>query len=174
MTNRIYLDHNILDALLKGKISREELYLPYTNNTIVYSNETLMEIRKSTGYEYKFLQVLKDFDARFLYVESNASGHITGKWEILEHDPFVMFDSLNDTLASTTNSNFGFDEIVQKLYGGAPDRSFAEIAAQSVNDLQDMLDSSLEEARTDLSEEEYQSIALYFEGLKRQMNASSY
>jgi len=174
MTNRIYLDHNILDALLKGKISREELYLPYTNNTIVYSNETLMEIRKSTGYEYKFLQVLKDLDARFLYVESNASGHITGKWEILEHDPFVMFDSLNDTLASTTNSNFGFDEIVQKLYGGAPDRSFAEIAAQSVNDLQDMLDSSLEEARTDLSEEEYQSIALYFEGLKRQMNASSY
>ncbi len=173
MTNHIYLDHNILDALIKGRISRHDLYLCYKNNTIVYSNETLMEIRKSTGYEHKFLEVLKDLEARFLFVESNASGHITGSWEIREVDPFVAFDTLNYTLASTTNSNFGFDEIVQKLYGGASDKSFSEIAAQSLIDLEDMLDSTLQEARVELSENEYQIIALKFEELKQQMSASS-
>lgn len=173
MTNHIYLDHNILDALIKGRISRHDLYLCYTNNTIVYSNETLMEIRKSTGYEHKFLEALKDLEACFLFVESTASGHITGNWEIREDDPFVAFNTLNDTLSITTNSNFGFDEILQKLYGGASDKSFSEIAAQSLIDLKDMLDSTLQEARAELSENEYQIIALQFEELKRQMSASS-
>lgn len=174
MTNHIYLDHNILDALLKRRICLRELYLNYKNNTIVYSNETLMEIRKSTGYEHKFLEVLKNLEACFLFVESDASGHITGKWEIREDDPFVAFATLNETLASTTNSSFGFDEIVQKLYGGASNKSFSEIAKQSLNDLKDMLDSSLKGVRTELSENEYQIIALRFEELKRQMSGSSH
>lgn len=174
MMNAIYLDHNILDALLKGRISLREPYLNYINNTIVYSNETLLEIRKSKGYEHKFLEVLKSLKACFLFVESDASGHITGKWEIRQSDPFVEFDGLNDALASTTSSNFGFDEIVQKLYGGASEKSFSEIAAQSVVDLKDMLDKTLQEARSEMSEEECQAVALHFEELKRQMSASSY
>lgn len=173
MTNLIYLDHNILDALIKGRVSRHDLYLCYTNNTIVYSNETLMEIRKSTGYEHKFLEVLKDLEACFLFVESNASGHITGNWEVRENDPFVAFKTLNDTLASTTNSNFGFDELVQKLYGGAPNKTFSEIAAQSLIDLKDMLDSALQEARAELSENDCQIIELQFKELERQMSESS-
>lgn len=174
MANYIYIDHNILDALIKSRISRHDLYLCYTNNIIVYSNETLMEIRKSTGYEHKFLEVLKDLEARYLFVESNASGHITGKWGIREDDPFAAFETFNDTLANTTSSNFGFDEIVQKLYGGASDKSFSDIATQSLNDLKYMLDSTLKEVRTELSENEYQLIALQFEELKSQVNTSSY
>lgn len=169
----IYLDHNILDALIKGRISRNDLHLCYTNNKIVYSNETLMEIRKSRGYEHQFLKTLKDLDACFLFVERNSSGHITGNWEIREDDPFVSFNTLNDTLSITTNSNFGFDEIVQKLYGGASDKSFSEIAEQGLIDLKDMLDSTVQEARTELSEDEYQIRAPQFEELKHQMRAPS-
>ncbi|MBO2587018.1 hypothetical protein [Shewanella algae] len=174
MNNLIYLDHNILDALLKGRIAPGELYLDHINNTTVYSNETLLEIRKSAGYEHKFLEVLKCLKACFLFVESDESGHVTGKWEVREIDPFLEFDALNDALSSTTNSNFGFDEIVQKLYGGAPDKSFSKIAEQSIIDLKNMLDSTLDEARTELSEDEYQMMALHFEDLKRQMIASSH
>lgn len=173
MLKHIYLDHNILDALIKGRISRYDLFLCYTNSTVVYSNETLMEIRKSTGYEHKFLEVLKQLEACLLFVESSTSGYITGNWEIREDDPFVAFETLNDTLASTTSLSFGFDEVIQKLYGGAPDKSFSEIAAQSLTDLKDMLDSTLQEARSELSENEYQIIALKFEELKRQMRVSS-
>jgi hypothetical protein len=173
MTNYIYLDHNILDALIKGRISRHDLCLGYTNSTVVYSNETLMEIRKSRGYEHKFLEVLKELEACFLFVESNASRHITGNWEIRGDDPFVAFETLNDTLASTTSSNFGFDELIQKFFGGAPDKSFSEIATQSFTDLKYMLDSTLQEARSELSEDEYQIMALKFEELKRQMSVSS-
>lgn len=174
MTNLIYLDHNILDALLKGRLSPHEPYFDCINNTIVYSNETLMEIRKSTGYEHKFLDILKNLKAYFLSVESNTFGHITGKWEIREVDPFVEFGSLNDALASTANLSFGLDEIIQKLYGGVSEKSFAEIAAQSVVDLKDMLDASMQEARTELSENENQIVALNFEGLKRKMSTLSY
>lgn len=173
MKNYIYLDHNILDALIKRRISRHDLCLGYTNSTVVYSNETLLEIRKSIGYEHKFLDVLKELDACFLFVESNTSGHITGNWEIRGDDPFVAFETLNDALASTSSSNFGFDELVQKLYGGAPDKSFTEIATQSLTDLTDMLDSVLQEGRSDLSENEYQIMALQFEEFKRQMSVSS-
>ncbi|HTF97368.1 MAG TPA: hypothetical protein VL995_14615 [Cellvibrio sp.] len=133
-----------------------------------------MEIRKSARYEHKFLEILKDLKACFLFVESDPSGYITGKWEIRETNPFVEFDGLNDALCSTTNSNFGFDEIVQKLYGGASEKSFSEIATQSLGDLKDMLETTLKEARTEFSEEEYQTLALHFADRKRQMSASFY
>jgi hypothetical protein len=171
--NLVYLDHNILDALLKERMSYREPYLDCLSNTILYSDETLREIRKSTGYEHEFLEVLRTLKASFLFVESSASGHVTGKWEIRSSDPLLEYDALNTTLSNTSNSNFGLDEIIQKLYGGASERSYSDIAEKSFSDVKNMLDETLKEARNELSGNDYENIALQFESLELQMSTAS-
>ena len=55
----LYLDQNILDLFVKnsvGSFGRELM----DKFQIVYSDETLKEIRRSSGYESDFLNVLKD------------------------------------------------------------------------------------------------------------------
>lgn len=147
-----------------------EPYLDRSNNVILYSNETLIEIRKSTGYEHKFLELLTILKACFLFIESNASGHVTGKWEIREGYPFREYDALDRALSDTTNSNFGFDESLQKLYGGASEKSFTDIAAQSLIDCKNMLNTALQDARSELSEKDFKILTLHFEDLKSQMS----
>lgn len=52
----IYLDHNILDYLLKHQSSKLTDYFR-DKLQVVYSNETLKEVERSHGYEEKFLSL---------------------------------------------------------------------------------------------------------------------
>lgn len=86
--------------------------------------------------------------ACFLFIESNASGHVAGKWEIREGHPFQEYEALDGARSDITTSNFGFDMSLQKLYGGASEKSFTDIAAQSLIDCKNMLNTALQDARS--------------------------
>ncbi len=129
-TKTVYLDHNILDSLLKNRISNLDDYFSDEEVTFIYSSETLIEIRKSCGYESKFLVLLKELGAKYLFIENDQSGRVTGRNEIQDSDPMELFLELDEALSETTESNFGLDEVLQKLYGGATDKSYSEISQQ--------------------------------------------
>jgi len=62
-----YLDQNILDLFVTYGLN--EFSRSLTDKfQIVYSDETLKEIRRSHGYQDKFLNVLKDLNAAHLNI----------------------------------------------------------------------------------------------------------
>lgn len=63
------------------------------NFQVVYSDETLKEIKRSVGYETKFLNILKELDAYHLKVMVEQPGFIiTDKSTIANRDVFEAFN----------------------------------------------------------------------------------
>lgn len=88
----LYLDQNILDLFVKNSVGSfgQELM---DNFQIVYSDETLKEIRRSSGYESDFLKVLKDLGSYHLKIVVEQPGFIiTDKATITSRDVFEAFE----------------------------------------------------------------------------------
>lgn len=100
-------------------------------------------------------------------------GRITGNWNILNADPHQEFTRLNDALSDFSDSKFGLDELMQKFYGGAQEQSFSEIAFSGAQELEKMLDETLENCRDEFDDETYAQIAEHYELLKYQMYAKT-
>lgn len=83
---RIYLDHNILDAL-----SKDRLVLQVPDDTVwVFSSENFNEIKRSN--DMRFLDVLKNLKARMLEVEFDQRFMMTGRALLNEYrDPHELY-----------------------------------------------------------------------------------
>lgn len=83
---RIYLDHNILDALIKNTMT-----FPDSNDTVwIYSFENFNEIKRSQNMQ--FLDVLANLDARMLELELNKDFKLTGRAFLHEYqDPHELY-----------------------------------------------------------------------------------
>lgn len=85
-----YLDQNLLDLFLKYPELKFEAEL-VENYHVVYSDETLKEIKRSSNRE--FLSVLSRLEARYLKVQLDGDFVPTGNAYILETNPFDTFDN---------------------------------------------------------------------------------
>lgn len=169
----IYLDHNILDALLKGKVSSIECLHSIDAPTYVYSDGSLLEILNSKGWEVQFLNLLAQLRAKHLVVP-HANGRALDGATLSDQDPHSACMALSDARATTsTNAHFGLDMVLQKLYGGNVEESFADVAGRGASDLCTLLDSTLENAKNELSPEEYARLQDGFALLKNQVVAST-
>lgn len=168
MTTAVYLDHNVLDAYLKGRVSNLTELISSKKGVAVYSKENLNEIRKSKGYENQFLTVLTQFKALFLDIEATSDGRLTGEHHLVESDPFVEFKKFEEALADAPASNFGLDRLLQKFYGGDNDTSFTDIVDQGLGDLVEMLDKTLAECRGEMPHEMLAGLEAKISALKEQ------
>ncbi|MTJ02658.1 hypothetical protein [Idiomarina piscisalsi] len=123
----LYLDQNILDLFVKsglGSFGRQLM----DNFQVVYSDETLKEIRRSTGYERDFLDVLKGLGSYHLKVVVEGPGLlITDRATITDMDVFEVFEEYcrNDNgYGSVENS---MNQWLFKFSGGRPEDSIADI-----------------------------------------------
>lgn len=99
----LYLDQNILDLLVKNSLENFETNLK-VNFQIVYSDETLNEIKRSTGYESRFLDTLTRLDAHHLKVVFDQSGFIeSDKATITRGDLFAAFEE-----QCNSHTDFGY------------------------------------------------------------------
>jgi len=148
MTTRLaYLDHNVLDCMSKGdpdgisSLLRSESLIP------VFSQETLQEIRRSSGHEDSFLKLLERIDALYLVPLLDERGHYSGEAEVRRAHPL---DAYNDLLANVTpmpELGFGLTGILQKFYGGRMQESFDQILSGGAEELRKLLDEAHRELR---------------------------
>jgi len=88
----LYLDQNIIDLFVKNGLGSFGQQL-MDKFQIVYSDETLKEIRRSTGFENNFLNVLKELDSYHLKIVVEQPGFIiTDKATITSRDIFEAFE----------------------------------------------------------------------------------
>ncbi|WP_444993911.1 hypothetical protein [Aliikangiella sp. IMCC44359] len=167
----VYLDHNILDSILKSRVSNLSDHFRDEEIVYVYSSENLVEIRKSVGFEGRLLAILKDLNAMYLFVEHDLHGRPTGKYEFRDGDPLDFYLDLDNARSETTDSNFGFDEIIQKLYGGASDKSYSEITQQGIQDIFYELDEALEGIRDEVDHVRFDIIKSHFSDLKDEIKS---
>jgi len=146
MSQTIYLDHNIIDALIKNKIKTLDEFVKVADPIFVYSKETLNEIRRSSGWESQFLDQLFLIEAKFLEIGIDFQGHVTDEWAIGDSDPHRLYQRHDEALSQTLESSFGLDELMSKFYGGAKNLTFTDIASSGADDLEKMLGKVLAES----------------------------
>lgn len=149
MSKTIYLDHNILDALIKNKGVFLDDYITDEEAIFIYSKESLIEIYKSKGYEQQFLELLSSIGAYHLEVEVDMEGHPTGIWQILDSNVFEDYSRLVEMLIESGGLLFGFDKMVQKFYGGLEEQSYGQILQECMDEAIELLDALAEDCRNE-------------------------
>lgn len=122
-----YLDHNILDVFVKTKD------LPFASELrekyqIVYSDETLKEIKRTGENGSKFLEVLESFKAMHLRIFVTENFTVTDQVILKEVSPFVAFEDycrniepVYETMEKATAQS------LLKFYGGRTGSDFDDI-----------------------------------------------
>ncbi len=142
----LYLDQNILDLFVKnsvGSFGRELM----DKFQIVYSDETLKEIRRSAGYENDFLNVLKNLGSYHLKIVVEQPGFIvTDKATITSRDVFEAFEehcSNDNEYGSIENS---MQQWLFKFSGGRSGDSISDIHEEQLAAFAQLMGGMLENA----------------------------
>ncbi|MGZ5044132.1 MAG: hypothetical protein ACXV8P_05005 [Methylobacter sp.] len=140
-----YLDHNVLDLMIKGDPFKVKELLIENKLTPVYSDESLKEIHRSKGYENKFLDLLEDIGAKYIKPVLNQSFKQTGQARIYMVSPKASYEQFLKNQDENSNGDFGLTEMLMKFYGGKQDSSFEEIFENGANELQRYLLETINE-----------------------------
>jgi hypothetical protein len=123
----VYFDHNILNHIIRHpEISLFKEIA--TDNQVVYSDETLREIKRSVGGEKDLLNILVNLNAMHLKVYHDENFDPTDDAVLSEADPFATFertcaeDSIIDKLNAATQTS------LRKFYGDKKLSDFDELA----------------------------------------------
>lgn len=144
----VYLDQNILDMFVKYGLSEfgEMLASEYQ---VIYSDETLKEIKRSVGFESNFLDILNKLNAFHLKVCLDKDFKVTGDATITDRNSYQAFQEYNsiDPIYSQINDANLLN--LRKIYGGIGDLSFEDIKNGQLA-AYDQLHTSLEKNIEDL------------------------
>lgn len=142
----LYLDQNILDIFVKNGAGSfgQQLMEKFQ---IVYSDETLKEIRRSVGYENDFLNVIKNLGSYHLkIVIEQPSFVITDKATVTNRDVFEAFEeycSNDNEYGSIENS---INQWLYKFSGGRPGDSISDIHKDQLAAFSQLMAGMLENA----------------------------
>ena len=128
----VYLDQNILDFFTKEGLGKFGQIL-INDYQVVYSDETLKEIRRSKGFEECFLKVLKDLKANYLkLIVEQPSFTITDKALISNRDPFEVYTEYCDNADDGIDMEHAMQQWLFKFSGGRKGDSIADINSEQV------------------------------------------
>lgn len=135
----IYLDQNILDLFVKHGIG-DFGHQIVENFQVVYSDETLKEIRRSVGYESDFLNVLKDLDAYHLKVViEQPSFAITDNATVTSRDVFEAFKEYCSNDDEYGNIERAMNQWFFKFSGGRAEESLSDIHAEQIEAFSELM-----------------------------------
>ena len=142
----LYLDQNILDLFVKnglGSFGRELM----DKFQIVYSDETLKEIRRSTGYENDFLNVLKELGSYHLKIVIEQPGFIvTDTATITSGTVFAAFEEYCSNANEYGNIRNSMLQGLLKFSGGRSGYSISDIHDEQLAVFAQLMDGMLENA----------------------------
>lgn len=113
-----YLDQNVLDLFVNGE-HKEFAEKLKSSCQIVYSDETLKEIKRSGDYSDKFLSVLRDLDAYHLkLVLEQPEFKETDKATLTNRDPLEAFQEYCENEKEYDNIQSSMEQWLFKFSGG--------------------------------------------------------
>ena len=145
----VYLDHNVLDSMLKGRLRHIKNRFDGERTVAVYSQVNFREIARSAGHEGAFLDLLQAIGARYLVSLVDDEFAPTGQAEVRIADPHEAYLAHLRTLAESPKGDFGLGAILLKFYDGHGDVSYKEILTRGKQELLDMLRRAAEDSQND-------------------------
>ncbi len=124
----LYLDHTYLDLFVKGRITSLPREKAGTRLVVVYSDETLREIERSTGFETAFLDVLARLEARYL-VPHALCGRFADSADLLCVDPHAEYQEFHDSRIDVGEADVLLLRVAQALSGVRPDLRVQDLLA---------------------------------------------
>lgn len=134
-----YLDQNILDLFVKG-IAIDLAEALTQSFQIVFSDETLKEIRRSGDYAENFLIVLRRLNAHHLKNYLEQPGFIlTDRATITACDPFAAYDQYCENVGSYLDIMKSMEQWLYKFSGGRVGDGIDEIHAEQKAAFRDLM-----------------------------------
>ena len=150
----IYLDHNILDAFLDNKLIKHKEALTHRFQ-VVYSNETLNEIKRagkaSPKFSDAFLDLLVQINANHMSVILDDKLLDTNQVRIVKGDPHTHFRKYCDTEPVIDGMKESMLQLGFKIAGGRQGESLEDVAHGNVEAFEKLMDY-LEENIRDIEE----------------------
>lgn len=127
-----YLDHNILDLFVKsrGLPFASELKEKYQ---IIYSDETLKEIKRTGENGSQFLEALESLEAMHLRIFVTESFKVTDQAVLKELNPFDAFKDYCKNIEPVYEAmEQATAQTLLKFYGGRAESDFDEINREQI------------------------------------------
>lgn len=134
-----YLDHNILDLLVKNPslVFKTQLKDKFQ---ILYSDENLKEIRRTGENGSSYLKVFEELGAMYLKLILTPKFEVTGDATITELSPFVAFDNYCENIEPVyENIEQAMSQSLLKFYGGRGDANFEDIKNDQIDAFDDLM-----------------------------------
>ncbi|WP_285274804.1 hypothetical protein [Halopseudomonas bauzanensis] len=128
-----YLDHNILDVFVKNR------ELPFASELrekyqIVYSDETLKEIKRTGDGGLEFLELLKSLEAMHLRIFITEKFEVTDKAVLKEINPFDAFEDYCNNIEPVYEAmEKATAQSLLKFYGGRAGSDFDDINKEQID-----------------------------------------
>lgn len=178
----VYLDQNILSLLVKFGLSEFSNSLT-EKFQVVYSDETLEEIKRSKGNEAKYLAVLKELNAAYLKLVIKQPGfEITNDATLTLCDPFDAYEQYCENTADYEYIQHSMQQWLLKFSGGRKGDSIADIHAEQIKAFEmltalmmkdvDALPHELQELLTEHTENELERFKTTLKELEKQFAES--
>ena len=167
----VYLDQNILDLFTKHGLGEfgKNLIADYQ---VVYSDETLKEIKRSIGFEDKFLNVLKDLNASYLkLVVEQPNFVITDNATITNRDPFEVYEEYCQNTSDGVDIEHAMQQWLFKFSGGRKGDSIADIHNEQMVAFSELM-KSITDNSEDLSKDIQSQLAVYTEAMISQYKSA--
>lgn len=147
----VYLDHNVLDDLIKSRVNDFNSWLITSPIIPVVSNTNLAEIARSSGYEDEFISLLDQINARFIEEIFDDRFRSTDRCRCYETNGDGLKAHMSLIPAEGDDAPTGFGGMVHKLLGGQPKTPFQEILGKGLEEifLESESESNLEEDSKD-------------------------
>ena len=140
----VYLDQNVLDFFTKQGVGEFGQML-IKDYQVVYSDETLKEIRRSKGFEEIFLNVLKDLKANYLkLIVEPPSFAITDNATIRDRDPFVVYKEYCENIDDSVDIEYAMQQWLFKFSGGRKGDSINDIHNEQISAFSELMESIMD------------------------------
>lgn len=166
----LYLDQNILDKIVDYPMLIEDGLFAGYNCQVIYSNETLNEIKRS-GEPDKFLQVLENLKARRMIFEVDQNFKTTGAVIINPYiNPLIVYkeylsrDFVDEIASKMIINNMQF---IFSLFSNESSNSIVDYANESRENFNSLHEQTLEVFKSvegEVSEADYQFLEEIIKG----------
>lgn len=135
-----YFDHNIADAILKGRAAPVQAIINKLDLVPVYSDENIKEIQNTPDREEEFMELFSSLNAMRIF-EEIIDFKFTGNILVSDQNIFHRVEEIKES--PTDDSSMDGLEFIRKYYGGVDNMSFQQVLTHPLIEQQRVLEGAL-------------------------------